>query len=110
MSAVIAKIFWSDSRFVLRSNCMADIRGWGVVVWCGCVKYLQMRNEFMRDLKIPEQRHPEKAKGPDNPQPKKSSHIHRYFVMSPSFLPHLNNSRYVSCLLAEFPKKVLVLT
>jgi len=26
----------------------------------------------MRDLKIPEQRHPEKAKRPDNPQPKKT--------------------------------------
>ena len=29
----------------------------------------------MRDLKIPEQRHPEKAKRPDNPQPKKPSWI-----------------------------------
>ena len=29
----------------------------------------------MRDLKIPEQRHPEKAKGPDNPQPKKPAWI-----------------------------------
>ena len=29
----------------------------------------------MRDLKIPEQRHPEKAKRPDNPQPKKPAWI-----------------------------------
>ena len=29
----------------------------------------------MRDLKIPEQRHPEKQRGPDNPQPKKPSWI-----------------------------------
>jgi len=29
----------------------------------------------MRDLKIPQQRHPEKAKSPDNPQPKKPSWI-----------------------------------
>ena len=29
----------------------------------------------MRDLKIPEQRHPEKARRPDNPQPKKPSWI-----------------------------------
>ena len=29
----------------------------------------------MRDLKIPQQRHPEKAKRPDNPQPKKPSWI-----------------------------------
>ena len=29
----------------------------------------------MRDLKIPQQRHPEKAKRPDNPQPKKQSWI-----------------------------------
>ena len=29
----------------------------------------------MRDLKIPEQRHPEKARRPDNPQPKKPAWI-----------------------------------
>ena len=29
----------------------------------------------MRDLKIPAQRHPEKAKRPDNPQPKKPEWI-----------------------------------
>ena len=29
----------------------------------------------MRDLKIPEQRHPEKARGPDNPQPRKPAWI-----------------------------------
>ncbi|HAC47708.1 MAG TPA: lipoyl synthase, partial [Sulfitobacter sp.] len=29
----------------------------------------------MRDLKIPEQRHPEKARKPDNAQPKKPSWI-----------------------------------
>ena len=29
----------------------------------------------MRDLKIPEQRHPEKARRPDNPQPKKPDWI-----------------------------------
>ena len=46
-----------------------------MVVWAVCVKATAVKDKSMRDLKIPQQRHPEKAKRPDNPQPKKPSWI-----------------------------------
>ena len=44
----------------------------------------------MRDLKIPEQRHPEKARRPDNPQPKKPSWIR---VKAPGGQGYANTAR-----------------
>lgn len=46
--------------------------------------------EFVRDLKIPEQRHPEKARRPDNPQPKKPSWIR---VKAPGGQGYANTAR-----------------